>query len=94
MLTVTTAALDRLSGKLIGKRAQGSDGMRFTRQSDGWKLHVDAAQPSDTVYDHNGRTVLLLDANTTAAMAEMSLVVTKTDDGPRLRLIKPADSAK
>ena len=90
MLTVTPAALDRLSGKLIGRRALSSDGLRFTRQPDGWKLHLDSFRPSDTVFDHNGRTVLLLDATTSVAMSNMSLVVKKTDDGPRLRLVKPS----
>jgi len=88
MFTVSIAARDRLSTKLDVKNAHDEQAFRFTQCPDGWKLRLDQANPADVEYKHNGRTVLLLDAAISQAMANMALVVRKTDSGPRLKLRK------
>ena len=86
MLTVTPAALDRLSRKLIRKKAAQDLAMRVTRRESGWKLRLDRARPDDTAFAHEGKNVLLLDDAVSHAMANMALDVSDTEAGPRLRL--------
>jgi hypothetical protein len=86
MLTVTAAALDRLSKKLAGKKANDDEAFRFTRRARGWKLRLDCARPADMAFSHNGQSVLLLDAGVSQAMRNMTLDVRSTDSGPRLKL--------
>jgi hypothetical protein len=86
MLTVTTAALDRLSTKLARKKAGEGMALRFTRRPGGWRLRLDRADPADKTYTHEGRNVLLLDQDVSRAMASMTLDVRVTNRGPRLRL--------
>lgn len=86
MFTVTAGALGRLSRKLAGKKANDDQALRFTRRTGGWRLRLDCARPADTAFSHDGRSVLLLDAAVSQAMANMTLDVRSTDSGPRLRL--------
>ena len=86
MFTVTAAALDRLSRKLAGKKANDNEAFRFTRRAGGWKLRLDYARLADTAFSHDGRSVLLLDATVSHAMASLTLDVRRTDSGPRLKL--------
>ena len=92
MLTVTAAALDRLSRKLAGKEAKDDVAYRFTRRRSGWKLRLDLARPADTAFTHDGRSVLLLDTTVSQAMTSMTLDVRGTDSGPRLRLRRVTSS--
>lgn len=86
MITVTTAARDRLSTKLTGRNAKDDEALRFTRRPGGWKLRLDRARPTDTKFTHGGRTVLVLDSAVSQAMTNMTLDVERTDSGPRLKL--------
>ena len=86
MLTVTVAALDRLSRKLARKNPTDGVALRFTRRARGWKLRLDSARHADTEFTHDGRSVLVLDAAVSQAMTNMRLDVRSTDSGPRLRL--------
>jgi len=92
MLTVTTAALDRLQTKLTGKRAKDDEAFRFTRRTGGWKLRLDRARPADTAFTHGGRSVLLLDGAVSQEMTNLTLDVRATDSGPRLKLKKLAST--
>ncbi|MEK6798168.1 MAG: hypothetical protein AABZ12_04320 [Planctomycetota bacterium] len=86
MLTVTTAALDRLSTKLAGKKAADDSAMRFTRKPGGWKLHFDHPRPADETFIHEGKKVLVLNERASKGMANMTLEVANTEVGPRLKL--------
>jgi len=86
MLTVTAAALDRLSRKLAGKKANDEEAFRFTRRTGGWRLRLDCARPADTAFTHDGRSVLLMDTTVSQAMTNVTLDARSTDSGPRLRL--------
>lgn len=91
MLTVTPAAIDRLSQKLARRKAADDVALRFIRRPGGWKLRPDRARPADTAFTRDGRSVLLLDATVAEAMTDMALEVQKTKSGPRLRLRRIAD---
>lgn len=86
MLTVTVAALDRLSKKLAHMKAAQDAAMRFSRGDGGWRLHLDTARPADTLFAHEDRTVLVLDEAVSEAMTDMTLDVKDTEAGPRLSL--------
>ncbi len=86
MLTVTPAALDRVSEKLAHRQAAVGMALRISRRENGWKFHPDRSAPADTTIARDGVTVLLLDKAVAEAMAEKTLDVRTTDAGPRLML--------
>ena len=86
MFTVTAAALERLSRKLAGRKANDNEAFRFTQRTGGWRLRLDRTRPLDTEFAHGGRSVLLLDAAVSQAMTNMTLDVRGTASGPRLKL--------
>lgn len=86
MLTVTEAARARLLTKLDRKNATDDVAMRFTRVEKGWRLDLGQASPDDTVFAHEGRNVLLLDAAAAKIMDTMTLDVRNTEKGTRLKL--------
>ena len=88
MLTVTSAACERLARKLTHKKA-GSDMMlRFVRREGGWSLRLDHSAPSDIVYAHQGRTVLAIDQEVSKTMQNRTLDVVNADRGSRLCLAR------
>lgn len=86
MLTVTPAARDRLSEKLIDKKAKDDQAFRFTQRKGGFRLRLGRAQRDDTAFTHEGRTVLLLDEAVTKAMVALALDVRGTESGTKLKL--------
>ncbi len=60
--------------------------LRFTRRAGGWRLSLDRTRPNDTAFTHEGRNVLLLDAAVAKAMAALTLDVSGTEIGARLKL--------
>jgi hypothetical protein len=86
MLTVTNAALERLSRKLARKKAATDMALRFKRTEGRWRLRLDRARPDDATFTHQGRKVLLLDEAASKAMTTMTLGVGDTEAEPRLRL--------
>ncbi|MCK6456599.1 MAG: hypothetical protein L6Q92_08735 [Phycisphaerae bacterium] len=92
MLTVTPAALERLSRKLVYKKAAEGAALRFVRARKCWRLKLDRPRPDDATFTHEGRRVLVLDQAVAEAMAAMTLSVHSTEAGPRLRLLKNQDT--
>jgi hypothetical protein len=88
MLAVTKPALERLSRRLARKGAADGMALRFKRREGGWTLCIDHESPGDTAFSHNGRAVLLLDADVSKAMAEMTLDVRKRGERSRLKLVR------
>ena len=86
MLTVTPGARERLTRKLVRKKAGEDEAMRFTRKPGGWRLSVDHARPADTAITYQGRIVLLLDEAASQAMTNATLDVQEADGKPRLKL--------
>jgi len=62
MFMVTEAARIRLVEKLARKRAGDNVAMRFVRKRQGWSLRPDTPVSNDVAFAHEGRTVLVLDA--------------------------------
>ena len=73
MLLVTKPALRRLSRRLTRKGAVDGMALRFTRKEGRWTLSLDHESPGDTAFSHDGRKVLLLDADVSETMANMML---------------------
>jgi len=92
MFIVTAAALDRLSRKLTGKKANDDEAFRFMRRTGGWRLRLDHARPADTAFTHDGRSVLLMDTTVWQAMTNVTLDARSTNSGPRLRLCGATNS--
>lgn len=86
MFEVTAAARDRLSRKLAQKEPTEGQALRFARKEGGWRLRLDRQRPDDMVFEHQGKKVLLLDAEVASAMDALTLDVRGADSGARLRL--------
>lgn len=86
MFVVTPAARVRLAAKLTHQKATDDEAMRFTRREGGWRLRLDRARPGDLTFTLEGRSLLLLDAAVSEAMADMKLGVRSTKAGFRLKL--------
>lgn len=86
MLSVTKPALKRLSRRLVRKGAADGMALRFKRREGGWTLRVEHESPGDTAFSHDGRTVLLLDAEVSKAMADMTLYARKVGQRSQLKL--------
>lgn len=88
MLSVTQAAGARLARKLAKKRASDDVALRCVprRSGHGWRLRLDNARSGDVTFTHDGRTVLLLDAEVSESLANRTLDVNDSGARPRLSL--------
>jgi hypothetical protein len=86
MLAVTELALERLSRKLTRRGVAEGMALRFARQDGRWTLRLDRESAGDTAFSHDGRKVLLLDAEVSQAMADMTLEARRTGGRARLKL--------
>ena len=75
MLTVTDAALARMSHNLARGSAPDETALRFTAQGRHWRLRPDSRRTDDTIFRHAGRPVLLLDPSTCTRLAHLTLDV-------------------
>jgi len=82
MLTVTEAASARLAEILKQEEFPEEAAIRFVREAGGLRLQSDNERPGDTTFQHEGRTVLLLDEQVSELLADETLDV----DGPKLAL--------
>jgi Fe-S cluster assembly iron-binding protein IscA len=82
MLTVTEAASARLAEILKQKNVRGEVAVRFIHEGGKIRLQSDNEHPGDTTFQHEGRTVLLLDAQLSELLADETLDI----EGPRLTL--------
>lgn len=63
--------------------------VRLVHEGDGVILRSDAERPGDETFQHSGRTVLVLDAQTSELLSESTLDI----DGARLTLWHPKSDA-
>ncbi len=89
MLAVTQTARERLSEIL----APHPDDVaaRIVRRKGRMKLRRSTQRPGDELFDHEGRTVLLLDEDVSAHLEHRTLDVRDSEDGPRLKLRRIRD---
>jgi len=87
MLNLTEAAGGYLNKVLEEAQASPDTAVRLAVEGQGIASSLDTARPGDTTYDHEGRKVLLLDATASRVLAERTLDVHPTDEGPRLGIL-------
>lgn len=91
MASVTEAAARALDAALAGPEDGGDAVARMVRSGDGWNLKRDRQMPGDECFEWDGRTVLVLDPETSSALAGAVLDVQEDPSGSRLVLIEPED---
>lgn len=86
MLTLTDAAGAHLTQVLMNANAAAETAVRFISEADRLVPKLDNQRPGDTTFDHDGKTVLVLDTDVADTLANRTLDVTDTNAGPRLYL--------
>ena len=86
MLTVTEAAGAYLTEILAEVNAADGTAVRFVVQENKLAPYLDNSRPGDATFDHEGRTVLVLDENISQTLANSTLDVKDTTTGPQLVL--------
>ena len=87
MLAVTENALRKMRQILAESDASDNAAVRLKRESGRVRTRLDSARPGDTAYDHDGKTVLVLDEEVSKALADRKLDVLDDGTGPRLTLV-------
>ena len=78
MLAVTEAARTRLA-QLLGQEGVPEEAaVRLVHEGDGITMQSDAERPGDEVFQHSGRTVLVLDAQVSEMLSESTLDIDET----------------
>jgi Fe-S cluster assembly iron-binding protein IscA len=88
MLTITDAAGEHLTALLANAKAPEETAIRFALEGNTLAPTLDTAHPGDETFDHAGRTVLVLDPNALQVVADGTLDVRPTDEGPKLVLLR------
>jgi hypothetical protein len=88
MFTITYVAGDYLTELLDTANASEETAVRFVVENNTLTPKLDTARPGDAAFDHEGRTVLVLDSSVAQAMADSTLDVQATDEGPQLVLLR------
>ena len=83
-LLISPAAGDYLTQVI--DRESACDTVRLVFGLAGLEPQPSAVLPGDTIYEHNGRTVLVLDQTMNQMLADKTLDVEDTQQGPKLRL--------
>ncbi len=86
MFTLTETAGARLAKTLDKKQASDDGTMRFTRKSRSWKLSLDKPAVGDVLFAHEGRTVLVLDAEAAKLLVDRTLDTKDSLAGTKLQL--------
>ena len=88
MLTITDAAGTYLTALLDNANASEETAIRFVLEGSTLTPKLDSARPGDDTFDHEERTILVLDAEVSDTLGEATLDVRPTDDGPKLVLLR------
>lgn len=83
-MIVTEKAAEQLAAMLDQAGASGRVAVRISRGEEGWRMRLDRESPDDETFDHRGRTVLVLGQSVAEALADATLDVRETDEGPSL----------
>lgn len=84
MLTVTERARKRLKNILNDKETQPGQSLRLVEEQGKHRLTVGVEQEDDQVVEHEGESVLLIDADTRAQLESLVLDLRDTPEGPQL----------
>jgi hypothetical protein len=86
MFTITDAAGEHLSVLLDNANASQDMAIRFVLEDNTLTPKMDNTRPGDTTFEHEDRTVLVLDADVSDTLSEATLDVQPTDEGMALVL--------
>lgn len=86
MMNVTDKALELLAAVVDRAEASEGDAVRIVSRPEGWSLEVDQPSPEDETFEHEERTVLILDAGVAELLQDQTLDVHDTPEGVRLKL--------
>ena len=86
MFGMAEAAGAHLAGLLERDEAQQGVFARLEQEEGGLALRLGHAHRGDRTFAHEGETVLVLDKELRQELADSTLDVEDTDEGPRLRL--------
>lgn len=86
MLTVTEAASAHMARMLTEAQAPDDAALRIVPADGGLAVRVDSEHEGDATFAHEGKTVLLLDTKMSDSLAERTLDVQDSGEGPRLTL--------
>ena len=87
MLNITEATGGYLSKVLDEANAAPDTAVRLVVEGKGLSAGLDTERPGDASIEHEGRKVLLLDEQASQVLADRTLDVQTTVDGPRLGII-------
>ena len=87
MFVLTDAAGLYLTRMLDEAKAPQDTAVRFVQESDALKPTLDRTRNGDTVFDHDGRRVLLLGPAESRRLASSRLDVQPSEQGPRLTIL-------
>jgi hypothetical protein len=88
MFTMTETAGEYLSTVLENANAAEETAIRLVFDGNALTPKLDNVRPGDATFDHEGRMVLMLDAQVTQVLAESMLDVRATEEGPKLVLLR------
>jgi Fe-S cluster assembly iron-binding protein IscA len=86
MFAVTETAGIRLVEKLAKRATDDDSVMRFVRKSRGWLLRLDKPATDDSVFEHEGQTVLVVDAKAARLLVDRTLDTKDSSAGSKLCL--------
>jgi len=86
MFTVTDEALAHLSELLTKAEASEDVAVRFLREGRGLVLQLDKTGEGDTIFEHEGKTVLVFDEEVSEVLTDSTLGVEESEAGARLAL--------
>jgi Fe-S cluster assembly iron-binding protein IscA len=84
VLTVTDAASAHLAQMLADAEAPDDVAIRIVAREGGLVLALDSTNTEDATFDHEERTVLVLDTEVSKLLEEKTLDVQDTEEGPQL----------
>jgi hypothetical protein len=88
MFTMTETAGEYLTALLDNANAAEETAIRLVLDDKTLTPKLDNARPGDATFDHEGRTVLVLDAQVKQVLGESMLDVRATEEGPTLVLLR------
>jgi len=86
MLTLTPQASEHLANLLNESDAPDEAAVRLVVREQGLALATDEPKPEDTTFDHDGKTVLVLDQQVAEALADRTIDVEDSAQGKALSI--------
>jgi hypothetical protein len=88
MFMMTETAGEYLIAVLDNANASEETAIRFVLEGNTLTPRLDNARPGDATFDYEGRKVLVLDGQVSQALADSTLDVQTTEEGPKLILLQ------